>query len=118
MSKNMNHPSLTFDGTNNRIRISIDVLRLLGMPSHICLYNTEKCDAVAIGPCDGKNVMSFKVPEKMLNGKKSCCEIHSKQFVDMIMFANHLERNKTYRFSGIHSEEKNRVTFAIVCENI
>ena len=71
------------------------------------------CSSIAIGPCDQKIVMSFKVPEKMLRGEKCECEIISKQFVSRVMSANHLEFGKTYRFSGIFNADKNKVIFAI-----
>lgn len=113
MSKDLSKPFITFDGKRNKIRIGVDVIRLLGMPAYVCLYNTENCGSVAVGSCDEKKVMSFKVPEKMLRGEKCDCEITSKQFVDMIMYANRLNREKSYRFDGVFHKNKNKVTFLI-----
>ena len=113
MSKDMSRPVISFDGKKNRIRIGVDVIRLLGMPSYVCLYNNVNCSSIAIGPCDEKIVMSFKVPEKMLRGEKCECEITSKQFVNMVMSANCLDSRKTYRFPGVFHADKKKVTFAI-----
>ena len=113
MSKDMSKPVISFDGKKNRIRIGVDVIRLLGMPSYVCLYNNVNCSSIAIGPCDEKIVMSFKVPEKMLRGEKCECEISSKQFVSRVINANHLDFGRTYRFGGIFNADKNKVIFAI-----
>ena len=113
MSKDMSRPFISLDGKRNRIRIGVDVIRLLGMPSYVCLYNNANCSSIAIGPCDEKIVMSFKVPDKMLRGEKCDCEISSKKFVSMVMTTNHLEFGKTHRFTGAFHKDKNKVIFLI-----
>lgn len=117
MSKNMMNPFITIDGKKCRIRIGVDVIRILGMPTSVCLYHTENCRSIAIGPCDEKKVMSFRVPEKMLLGEKCDYAICSKQFVSMIVDENQLEMGRIYRLNGQYKEGKNIVTFAVDQEN-
>lgn len=113
MSRNTPNLIITIEATGRRIRIGLDVLKILGMPPYVCLYQTEKRDSIAIGPCDGKNVMSFQVPEKILRGEKCDYKINSKPFVSMIVEANKLEAGKPYRLNGVYREDRNLVTFSV-----
>ncbi|NCB93791.1 MAG: hypothetical protein EOM40_14725 [Clostridia bacterium] len=113
MSKNLGNPLITFCGKRNGVYIGIDVIRLLGMPEYVCLYKTENYGSVAVGACSAKNVMSFKVPDKLLDDQKCDCVIHSKNFLDALMTANGWEREKNYRIRGEYLKEKNLVTFKL-----
>lgn len=111
MGKVHRKPLISITGRKNRVYISRDVVHLLGGPSHICLYMKEGYDSIAIGPCDGKNVMSFKVPEKIYEGKKGDFTINSRQFVMDVLRINKLSSDFTYRIMGQYLEDKNMVTF-------
>ena len=113
MSNSKTNLFITIEGDQRRMRVSKDVIKILGMPSHICLYQTENCDSIAIGPCDEKNVMSFQVPEKFLRGERCDYKINSTPYIRMIAEVNGLEHGKSYRLNGVYREGKNIVTFAV-----
>ncbi|MDD3417891.1 MAG: hypothetical protein PHY47_28530 [Lachnospiraceae bacterium] len=111
MGKNNTKPLISISGRRYRIYVSRDIIRLLGQPSHICIYMNEEYNSIALGPCSSKNVMSFKVPEKIYAGEKADFTITSIQFVSDIMRLNHLNPNNTYRMMGEYLEDKNMITF-------
>ena len=74
VSKGLYNASISLDGKKNRLRVSVDAIRQLGMPSHICIRCSDSLDAIVIAACEGKYVMSFKVPERMLRGEDCLCE--------------------------------------------
>ncbi len=111
MGKNNSKPLISISGRRNRIYISRDIIRLLGQPSHVCIYMNEEYNSIALGPCNSKNVMSFKVPEKIYAGEKADFTITSLQFVTDIMRLNNLNPNNTYRMLGEYLKDKNMVTF-------
>ena len=111
MGKTNSKPLISFSGKKNRLYISRDVIRLLSNPSHVCLYMTENYDSIAIGPCDETNVMSFKVPDKIYDGRKADFTITSIQFVSDVMRINHMDMDNTYRIIGQYLEDNHVVTF-------
>lgn len=111
MSENTKAPIISIYGKRNVICIGRPVIRLLGYPPYICLYQTSEMDSIAIGPCEAKNHMSFKVYPSVLEGKSHSFEIKSIRYVNEIMRANNLERTESYRIAGVFLEDKNMVTF-------
>ena len=118
VSKGLYNASISLDGKKNRLRVSVDAIRQLGMPSHICIRCSDSLDAIVIAACEGKYVMSFKVPERMLRVEDCPCEITSKQFIHMLMTANQLEHEKTYRFPGEMSESGRYMRFCISKQDV
>ena len=111
MGKQSIKPMISFSGRKKRMYISRDVLRILEYPSHVCIYMSKDYDFLAIGPCKSENVMSFKVPEKIYEGKKADFTINSQQFVFDVMRINQMDMENTYRIYGQYLEEDHAVTF-------
>ena len=93
------------------VHISKDVIRVLGAPSHICLRVNEANDSIAISPCDPSEVLSFKTPEGLLEGRPVKFRIRSQQFVTGFLQANDLDVEKTYFLMGTYLEKTNAVIF-------
>ena len=90
-------PTLSIQGRRNTINIGIDVIRLLGEPTHVCIMRNLHNSSLAVRPCVAEDVMSFQ----------------SKQFVQQIMHDCNLDTDKTFVFYGEWLEEKNAVIFML-----
>lgn len=98
-------PTLSLQGKWNAINIGVGVVAALGNPTHICILKNLQEYTLAIAACNGKDVMSFRVPESRL------FKIHSKQFVTETLMECGLDREKTYLFKGEYLEEQKIVIF-------
>lgn len=106
-----NKIEITLLGYRNAINIGKDVIRHLGSPSFICLKINEESDKLIITPCAEKEVLSFKVPDKLFVNRSCALRVYSKQFVHTIMECNGMEHDLTYIVSGYYSEKQNVVCF-------
>lgn len=98
-------PTLSLQGKWNSINIGVGVIAALGNPTHICILKNLQDYSLAVAACDGKDVMSFRVPECRL------FKIHSKQFVTETLAECGLDQEKTYLFKGTYIKEQNIVIF-------
>ena len=78
--------NITVKGPRDRIYISKDVIRALG-------------------------VMSFKVPEKLFDSHKHEFTVHSKSFVHELIMANGLDTTKNYPLRGVCAQNGNAILF-------
>lgn len=106
-------PILSIWGRRNTINIGIDVIRLLGEPTHICIMKNIHNFSLAVCPCEADEIMSFQIPDFFLEDPNAKFCIHSKQFVQQIMKECDLDRDKTYLFHGEWVPEKNAVIFML-----
>lgn len=97
------HLNITVKGARNRIYISKDVIRALGIPPYVCIKVNEDMSSLAIQPGEEKEYMSFKVPEKLFDSHKHEFTVHSKSFVYTLLSANKLDTAKNYPLCGICS---------------
>lgn len=95
------------------MKIVIDVIRLLGEPTHVCIMRNLHNSSLAVRPCVAEDVMSFHVPDHFMEDSNAKFCIHSKQFVHQIMKECDLDRDKTYLFHGEWMPEKNAVIFML-----
>lgn len=104
---------MTLQGARNTISVGKGVIRALGCPSHISLKISDTNDAISIFPCDEDNVMSFRVPEKLLVDHHCVMRIFSKRFVQGIMRMNDLDNTKTYNLVGSYLKVQNTAVFSL-----
>lgn len=106
-------PTLSIQGRRNTINIGIDVIRLLGEPTHVCIMRNLRNSSLAVRPCVAEDVMSFQVPDHFMEDSNVKFCVHSKQFVQQIMHDCNLDTDKTFVFYGEWLEEKNAVIFML-----
>ena len=104
---------MTLQGARNTISVGKGVIRALGCPSHISLKISDTNDSISIFPCDEDNVMSFRVPEKLLVDHHCVMRIFSKKFVQGIMRMNDLDTTKTYNLVGSYLKAQNTAVFSL-----
>lgn len=105
---------LSIQGARNCISIGKGVIRALGEPSHVSLKISDNNDSISVFPCDEDDVMSFRVPARLLTDHKCVMRINSKRFVHGIMKSNALDTMRTYTLCGEYLEDKNIAVFSLV----
>lgn len=107
------HLNITVKGARNRIYISKDVIRALGVPPYVCIKINEDMSSLAIQPGEEKEYMSFKVPDQLFESHKHEFTVHSKSFVYTLLSANNLDTTKNYPLRGICSQLENAIVFKL-----
>ena len=102
---------ISLHGCQYTIGISKNVVRLLGLPSHVCLMVHADGSRIMIAPCEANDVMSFKVPEKLFTDHSCTFRLNSKQFVHSMMLANGMEPEMSYIVPGSYNEKQNVACF-------
>lgn len=105
---------LSIQGARNCISIGKGVIRALGAPGHVSLKISDNNDSISVFPCDEDDVMSFRVPAKLLTDHKCVMRINSKRFVHGIMKSNDLDTSRTYTIFGEYLEDKNIAVFSLI----
>lgn len=100
------------------LTIGKDVIKCLGFPTHISLRINEQNNSFALIPCEEKNVMSFKVPERLLTDHHSVFRITSKSFVMTLLLKYGLSPKNIYECRGIYSEKVNAVIVSLDKDNL
>lgn len=100
---------ITLQGLKGCINIGKDIVRVLGAPAYICLRIAKDQSSIALKACEETDVMSFKVPEKLLFDRHCNLRIFSKRFVCDIMTANGMDTLRTYPITGVYSDKENVV---------
>lgn len=105
---------ISFYGGTRCVYLGRDVIRLLGKPAFVCLLVSDDRTKIALVPCEERHLMSFKVPENMFekNGRGQM-RIHSKQFVESTLIGAGLDKEGTYRVTGIFENKHNAVIFCV-----
>ena len=104
---------LTFVGKQNRINIGKETVRLLGCPQFVTIYLSTNRQYLAVAPCDEHNLMSFRVPDDLMQDHRKCLRIYSKAFVESILRERNQFVNGTYCVSGNYSESQHAVLFPL-----
>lgn len=110
-SKNI---KLSIQGNHNCIGIGKGVLIAMGCPSHVSLKISDTKDSISVFPCDEDDIMSFRVPAKLLTNRSCVMRINSKKFVHGLMVSNDMDTTKTYTFNGEYVKDKNMAVFSLV----
>ena len=100
------------------ITIGKDIVRALGFPKHVCLRINESSNSFAIIPCEEHDVMSFKVPERLLSDHHTVFRINSKQFVLNLILKYDLDVSCVYGCRGAYGQKVNAVIVSLNKENI
>lgn len=90
----------------------------LPFPQHICLRTNEQTNSFAIIPCEADDVMSFKVPEKLLTDSHCVFRIYSKQFLSHLIYKYNLDSSCVYGCKGIYSQKLNAIIVSLQEENL
>ncbi len=105
--------AMTLQGARNCISIGKGVVRALGEPTHVSLKISDAHDSLSVFPCDEDDIMSFRVPTKLLSDHRCVMRINSKRFVHGIMSANGMDISKTYTLNGNYISDINTVVFPL-----
>ncbi len=105
---------LSVQGARGCISVGKGVISALGNPTHVSMKISDTNDSLSVFPCDENDVMSFKVPKKLLSDHKCVMRIYSKRFVHGIMKSNDLDISRTYTLSGDYLADKNIAVFSFV----
>lgn len=108
--------TLSLSGCDRRINIGKDVVRVLGVPQYVCIKVNEDLSSIAVLPCEEKEYMSVKVPEKLFTDKKSKLRITSKSYVNQLLTTNGMDPAGTYAFRGVLSGNSNAVVFNLTLD--
>jgi len=108
--------TLSLSGCDRRINIGKDVVRVLGVPQYVCIKVNEGLSSIAVLPCEEKEYMSVKVPEKLLTDRKTKLRMTSKSYVNQLLTTNGLDPAGTYVFQGVLSGNSNAVVFNLTPE--
>lgn len=100
------------------ITIGKDIVRALGFPKYVCLRINESSNSFAIIPCEEHDVMSFKVPERLLSDHHTVFRINSKQFVLNLILKYDLDVSCVYGCRGAYGQRVNAVIVSLNKENI
>lgn len=109
---------VSIQGRWNRIRVSKNVIRALGLPDYVSLRVNENYTSFLILPCDSKDLMSFKVPTGITSSNKKEFRIFSKAFVDSILEKNGFDTERTYKLYGKYLRDKNAVLFRMITGSV
>ena len=114
LSKPQNKLLLSFSAKSRQIRVGTGVIRILGDPEYVSLRINDTWDMIAILPCEGTDLMSFKVPDGLLSdSRRQSLRINSKLFVDMVLSHNNLDTETIHSVKGMYSESENAVLFPL-----
>lgn len=106
-------PRISLFGKKNAIGIGKDVILLLGIPTHIRIRVNEENDSLVIEPTEGKEIMSFKVPDRFLTDRHCNFRIYSQQFVQNLMRLNGMNEHGSYSIEGDYLKEQNAAVFRL-----
>lgn len=109
---------VSFYGKVNAINIGKDVIRVLGAPLYICFKVNRNMDSIIIAPCEGKETLSFKVPDNIYLVNSVQMRVTSRSFVLGLMTMNNMNMSYTYKVAGTYSEKNNVVIFHLADKRV
>ena len=102
-------------GKEHVISVSRDVVRALGKPDYVRILKNPSLHTLALQACDEKELLSFKVPERLFDkGYSSGFRIYSYSFVGEIIREYHLDYETRWTFNGNYVQEHNAVVFSLM----
>ena len=102
---------MTIYGKRERVHLTKDVIRVLGVPNYICVKVNNEWNSIVVMPCADKEYLSFKVPNGILLGENKKMEFRSKAFTDTLLERNGLEQQGTYIVPCLYLERHNVLVF-------
>lgn len=102
---------MSFYGKRGAIHIGKDVMRVLGAPAYICIKVNKNMDSIIIAPCEGRETLSFKVPDNIYFTNRVQMRVTSQSFVMGLMTRNDMDLLHTFKIEGTYYEEDNVVIF-------
>lgn len=94
------------------IRVHKNVIRALKNPEFVCLRVNEDMSSIAILPCESSDLMSFRVPDGLLENQRTEMRIYSKSFIQTILSRNGLDTQASYSLHGKFLEGSNAIIFS------
>lgn len=115
--KELNFQSLgigiVLSGKTGCLTIGKEVVKRLNMPTYASILVNKAKTAIAVIPCHEREILSFKVPEGVMDDHDKRFRIYSKEFVEDMLRTNSLDKNKTYHIAGTFYEKSEMAIFPI-----
>ena len=102
---------ITFSGGSECLTVGRNVIRALMRPAYICFRVSKDRHSLIVYGCNSKDLMSFKVPSRIFEGKQHSVRVYSKAFVLDLIDKNDLDPNTNYMVPGKNLEDKKVVLF-------
>lgn len=111
-------PYILLQPYRNTITIGKDIVKSLGFPTHVCLRINDVNKSFAIIPCEADDVMSFKVPDKLLTDHHCVFRLHSKEFLLNLILKYDLNPNSVYEYKGKYCPNINAIIVSLEKGNL
>jgi len=98
--------SIRFAFSENRLSISMEVLRSIGCPKFIQLFISRDRKTLFIRGCDKKETQSFAVPPRVYTDTEYKYRLQKAAFSEAMQTATGLDNNGKYRFYGVSVSEQ------------
>jgi len=100
MSRVQTH-TIRFTFANNRLYISMDVLRTIGSPNFIQVFISRDRKTLYIQGCDIKESPCFAIQPRVYNDPEYKCILRKVAFAEAITLAHNWNRKGNYRLYGV-----------------
>ena len=104
---------IVISGKKGYLTIGKDVVKKLNMPTHASILINKSKTAIAVIPCHEREILSFKVPDGLMDDHHKSFTRYSKEFVEDVLQTNSLDKNKTYHIAGTFDEKFEIAVFPI-----
>ena len=111
-------PYILLQPHRSTITIGKDIVKSLGFPTHVCIIINDKNKSFAIIPCEADDVMSFKVPDKLLTDHHCVFRLHSKEFLLNLILKYDLNPNSVYECRGRYYPNVNAIIVSLEKDNL
>ena len=98
--------TIRFAFRENRLSISMEVLRSIGCPKYIQLFMSRDRKTFFIRGCDNKETQSFAVPPRVYTDTEYKYRLQKAAFSEAMQTATGLDSNGKYRFYGVSVSEQ------------
>ena len=105
--------SITINGKQNTIRVSKNVIKVLGLPDYVCLRVNKDYSSIAILSCSSKDLLSFKVPDNFIDDPNGDFRIYSKRFIRSVFGVMSFNYDSSYLFFFFFLEKNNAIVFDV-----
>lgn len=105
--------SITINGKQSTIRVTKNVIKILGSPEYVCLRVNKDFSSIAILPCLSTDLLSFKIPDDFIDNPRGDFRIYSKRFARSVFAGSNLDFNSSYLFYGEYLEKNNAIIFDV-----
>lgn len=106
-----NKIEICIQGGRNCISVGKGIVQALGFPEYVAVKVSDQYDDIIFTGCEEKEVMSFRVPDKLFMDHHCVFRIYSKQFVHELMTIHGLDITRSYNYFGEFCKDKNFAIF-------